>query len=185
MRVASSRVALLGLVSLFLLPLVIAWLMYVGVIDFRPAKTVNRGELVQPPVEVLWPEPIVKLDIETGWVLLHALPENCGELCSRDIEGLARIRRALGRDAERVRTVHLSPVPVDPDGISEIEPGAFRLWDGSGKLPAQLQDISGNGIYLIDPLGKIMLYYRPGSDPNDIKHDLERLLMYGKTDPQP
>jgi cytochrome oxidase Cu insertion factor (SCO1/SenC/PrrC family) len=33
-------------------------------------------------------------------------------------------------------------------------------------------------VYLVDPLGNLMMYYRPGADPRDIVQDLEKLLKY-------
>ena len=39
-----------------------------------------------------------------------------------------------------------------------------------------------NSVYLIDPLGNIMLFYAAGFDPNDLKKDLKRLLTWSKLD---
>lgn len=56
----SPRIALLTIAALFFLPLVLAWLMYTGTIEFRPHSTRNLGELVQPPLPVSWAS--VRLD---------------------------------------------------------------------------------------------------------------------------
>jgi hypothetical protein len=37
-------------------------------------------------------------------------------------------------------------------------------------------------LYLLDPLGNIMLFYAAGFDPNDLKKDLKRLLTWSKLD---
>jgi glutathione peroxidase-family protein len=37
---------------------------------------------------------------------------------------------------------------------------------------------STDGIYLIDPQSRIMMYYHPDTDPNDIKSDVEHLLKH-------
>jgi hypothetical protein len=39
-------------------------------------------------------------------------------------------------------------------------------------------------IYLIDPLGNIMMYYAADADPNHIRKDLKRLLTWSKLDEQ-
>jgi len=181
----AAKATLLGLGTLFLLPLVIAWLMYSGIIDYRPGKTSNRGTLLQPPVEARLPQAFEQAGLTGNWILMYVLPMECGKSCRADLAGLRQVRRALGRDGDRVRTVFLSPIPIDAHQIPSIEPGAFRAWDNSGKLPAQLHEIAGDGrTFLIDPLGNIMMHYPSGSKPDDIRKDLERLLKYGKTDPQ-
>jgi hypothetical protein len=42
------RVALVIIAAIFILPLVAAWLMFTGVIEFRPGATRNLGQLVPP-----------------------------------------------------------------------------------------------------------------------------------------
>jgi hypothetical protein len=39
-------------------------------------------------------------------------------------------------------------------------------------------------LYLLDPLGNIMMFYAAGFDPNDLKKDLKRLLTWSKLDEQ-
>ena len=46
---------------------------------------------------------------------------------------------------------------------------------------SQGADVAGS-VYLIDPLGNIMLFYAAGFDPNDLKKDLKRLLTWSKLD---
>jgi hypothetical protein len=31
-------------------------------------------------------------------------------------------------------------------------------------------------LFLLDPLGNLMMYYEPGFDPYDVVHDLKKLL---------
>jgi cytochrome oxidase Cu insertion factor (SCO1/SenC/PrrC family) len=47
------------------------------------------------------------------------------------------------------------------------------------------QAAKGKGrVYLIDPLGNIMMAYESGADPNHIRQDLKRLLTWSKLDEQ-
>lgn len=186
MSAAFSRAALLGLVSLFLLPLVFAWLMYTGVIDWRPEHTRNRGQLVQPPLPAALSGEFELGDLKGHWMLVYPLSWDCGERCREELIGFRQIKRALGRNGDRVRTVLLADEAAQAaamQAINEIDREFAMLTDHA--LQAQLREIgAGHGTYVIDPLGNIMMYYRPGSDPKDMKQDLERLLTYGKTDPQ-
>lgn len=184
----SARVTLVGLSVLFLLPLVTAWLMYTGVIDWQPGETRNHGTLVNPPVAAKLPEEAQERDLTGHWMLLYPVGMECADPCQQDLIGFRQLRRALGRDGERIRVVVLTDGSAEDkhwQAIAEIDEAASLLASSSGMLRAQLQDIRGEeGTYLLDPLNNIMMHYEAGTDTNDIRLDLERLLKYAKTDPQ-
>jgi len=123
----SPRVALLIIAALFFLPLVLAWLMYSGTIEFRPHSTRNFGQLVHPPMPLTWAgvHPDRSTDgplagtFEGHWLILHAVPQPCGEDCLRDIADLRQVHRAAGRQQSRIRLALLH----DTEGykLAEIE----------------------------------------------------------------
>lgn len=188
MSSASAKATLLGLGILFLLPLVIAWLMYSGVIDYRPGETRNRGELVEPPVEAALSGEFDRQGLRGHWMLVYPVSLDCLDRCREELVGLRQVQRALGRDSERVRAALLATEDSQADILRlarEIDPGFVVLAGSADALRAQLSEIGGGrGTYVVDPLGNIMMHYHPGTDPDDIRHDLERLLKYGKTDPR-
>ena len=182
----STKVTLLALTALFLLPLVLAWLMYSGLIEFHPAETSNHGNLVDPPVVARLPPDFEKSELQSHWVLVYPFSEPCEDQCRADLADLRQVRRSLGRDAERVRIVYLVG-EGEKDRVArstaDIDVSALVLADASGMLATQLNRI-GNGAFLIDPLGNVMMHYPAGSDPSGMRRDLEHLLRYAKTDPQ-
>jgi hypothetical protein len=188
MSARSARLTLLTLGLLFFLPLLLAWLMYNGVIDFQPGATNNHGDLVAPPVEARLPEEVEGLDLSGHWIVLYLLPESCDDTCQSYVAGLRQVRRALGRDGERIRTAYLSTTQsagLLGEQISAIDPAAIVFRDSSGMLRSQLDGIGGgDGTYVIDPLGNIMMKYHDGADPNLVRLDLKRILKYAKTDAQ-
>ncbi len=206
----SPRLALLIIAAMFLLPLLLAWMMYSGTLDFRPNSTRNLGSLVEPPVPVDWTV-TVKLSGEanlaarpeqgTGvfdehWVILQPVPAGCDDSCLKKVASLRQIHRASGRQALRIRLALLL-AEFSPEGQAQnllaIYPQFHLIRDPSGLLWEVLggiqQDLSGQtrpatGTYMIDPLGNIMMYYEAGSDPGYIKQDLKRLLTWSKLDEQ-
>ena len=188
MRSGSAKGTLLGLSLLFLLPLVLAWLMYSGVIDYKPAATRNHGTLVNPPVKAGLPEAFQRKGLAGHWLLLYPVAPACGEVCRADLLGLIQVRKALGREADRTRTVVVTGAKPEDEAwqnIPDIESETSVISDSSGMLRGQLNNIEGGaGTFLIDPMGNIMMHYRAGADPNDIRLDLKRLLKYAKTDSQ-
>jgi len=199
----SPRVALLVIAALFFLPLVLAWLMYTGTIEFQPHSTRNLGQLVQPPVPVDWAG--VSLD-ENGtqpvgaafarhWLILHAVPRPCNESCLQQVTDLRQIHRASGRQQSRLRLalLHDFEDPEDKAALTGIYAEFQLIENPRGDLWRTLDQVATPGeppttargsTYLIDPLGNIMLFYAAGYDPNDLKSDLKRLLTWSKLDEQ-
>jgi len=208
----SSRAALLFIAAVFLLPLVLAWLMYNKTIDFQPASTRNLGELVQPPVAVNWdgivlaPWPgredhgtqgsSVTEALNGHWVVLHVVPDLCQAPCIEAIRQLHQVYRASGRHQARIRIALLlnESAPSGAAWRPEAFSIAFRLLEyPRNGLRETLDRIAGmrsspvessGSTYLIDPLGNIMMFYEAGSDPNHLNKDLKRLLTWSKLDEQ-
>jgi cytochrome oxidase Cu insertion factor (SCO1/SenC/PrrC family) len=184
----SPKLILILLSLMFLIPLTLAWLMYSGVIDYRPVSHVNKGMLIEPPVKADLPEKFRHPGLYQHWVLVYPLPSSCSDPCRQILFGLRQFHRALGRDGNRVALVLLAETRPDEQFLEEIEkldPGFNVISDNTGKLSLQLKQLAdGSGIFIIDPLGNIMMNYPPEPDPNDILADMERLLQYAKTDPQ-
>ena len=192
----SPRVALLIIAALFIVPLVLAWLMYAGTFDYRPASTRNLGNLVEPPVPMSW-NPlwvVAGADSDTEgvlaghWVVLKDIRGPCGPDCVAEVTSLRQVHRAAGRQQGRIRRALLlpdDPPPALADKLTAIYPKFLLLEDPSGQLrDALAQAAAGHRDYLIDPLGNIMMSYASGSDPNDLKQDLKRLLTWSKLDEQ-
>lgn len=193
----SPRLALLIIASMFMLPLAVAWLMYSGVIDYNPVETRNLGELVQPAV------PVTLENLEWNgadktpgealgghWVILYALPSECDDACLDEAASLRQVHRAAGRNQLRLRLLLLGDTPAETDEqLAMVSEKFHRATDESGTLTAALDQVAADhaapadgSVYLIDPLGNIMLFYAAGFDPNDLKKDLKRLLTWSKLD---
>ena len=199
----SPRVALLIIAALFFLPLLLAWLMYSGVIDFHPQSTRNLGRLVQPPLPMSWEG--VYLHEEDGqpvgqafaghWLILRAVPRPCTEACLTDIAGLRQVHRAAGRQQSRIRLALLhdfddAEASCNLQSIYDVfqllrnpDNSLWQTLEGVARAGEPGAPASGS-TFLIDPLGNIMLFYAAGSDPNDLKSDLKRLLTWSKLDEQ-
>ena len=196
------RLALLIIAALFVLPLVLAWLMYSGTVDFKPGSTHNLGKLVEPPVPIDWKvtvgqpdEADLTAEFEQGdgifnelWVILRPVPADCDDSCLKKVTDLRQIHRASGRQQLRIRLALLLDdySPADQaQSLLAIYPQFNLIKDSSGLLRKALEEIQQNlsgragparGVYIIDPLGNIMMYYEDCNDPGFIKQDLERLI---------
>jgi cytochrome oxidase Cu insertion factor (SCO1/SenC/PrrC family) len=188
----SPRASLLIIAAMFLLPLLLAWFMYNGTIDYKPAATRNFGQLVEPPVPLNWQDAIMLPGSDAPglnaaeafsdkWVILYPVPDPCLDTCLQAVSALRQIHRAAGRQQARIRIALL----IRDNGSLSIEStlrdtyARFQLIrDPDGKVASTLQraTVEPGAVYLIDPLGNIMMTYKEGADPNKLKQDLKRLL---------
>jgi hypothetical protein len=191
----SARTVLLIIAGMFLMPLVLAWLMYNGTIDFKPASTRNFGRLVEPPVPMSWagigmisPGENAAERFDGHWVVLYRVADSCKEDCLEEISGLRQIHKASGRHQPRIRMALLlneSQADIMVNRLQGIYQKFHLIRDPAGILLNALDKAgAGDNAYLIDPLGNIMMAYEAGSDPNHLKQDLKRLLTWSKLDEQ-
>jgi len=191
-----GRIQLVLLFLAFLAPVLIAWLTF----SFRPEEgadtTIANGTLVQPPrplpsvrLRRLSGDPFPSEDLNGRWTLLYIDATSCGEFCQEQLYNITQTRLALGKDVRRVQRMLLFAPGADVARIAEAvtrsggldvtvtaEPGVFETFLEPLRLHADEQVLSARRIYIIDPLGNLMMYYPPGGDPKGMLRDLLRLL---------
>jgi len=188
------RFFLLFLIALFIVPLLLAWLL-VG--HWQPSSTVNHGELLAPaqPVPHLQVQQadgqlLNKAYLQKHWTLTYIGSGGCAAApCRQALYKIRQVRLALGKDMSRAQTLYMTtekPAPRLLDWLDR-EHGAMT----TGMIDAQtLRFFSqafpdgsaavGEWVYLIDPLGNLLMRYHVDANPKGILEDLERLLKYSK-----
>lgn len=146
----------------------------------RDART-NYGELlaVGPIPEIagarLDGTPFRISELKGKWVLLHVAPGGCAEACQRELYATRQARTIQGRERERVQRVWLIADESTPSHeLLEQHPELLvaRVREESVRvLPA-----GGQAIYLVDPLGNLVLRYPEDPDIKRLSKDLGRLL---------
>ena len=192
-RRGRGRWQLAALFLIFALPVVVAWVIYATRDDWTPAEATAAGALVHPAR----PAPELALTAADGttislealvaddWTLLVHAPEGCARDCRDRLQVLANTRLALGEDMHRGALALIlgpgAPLPEQaalPPGLQTArlpDAGAAQAL-GSWLAPPAGAPAAEQGIYLVDPLGNLMMYYAPGEDPKGILRDLRRLL---------
>ena len=185
-----SRLGLIGLAALFFLPLLLAFWLYYGT-DWRPAGGAEHGALIDPPrplpdVALLRPD-----GTSTGagflrgdWRLVYVGSGACDPGCREALVKSRQVRLALDKDVNRVARVFLyAGSPPDPGYLASEHPdlAAAGLDDDAGRsvLAAFPQDpppMTAGHLYIVDPLGNLMMRYPADAAPRAILSDLERLL---------
>ncbi len=178
-----ARRTLLLVVAVFALPLVLAWVFTVGPLEWRPAKSVNHGVLLEPPLRLNshgvmnGTGAALSLDSVAGdWFLVVLSGTACTEACQRLLQIAERIRIAVGRDMSRVNLALLGPADGAP-----VSHRQSWLLPADGKLLGALRRAAGepqlNTVLLIaDHQGFVVLLYPPAEEGPGALDDLKRLL---------
>lgn len=196
---AASRKKLILIFALFFVPLLLAtiWLQIVKAGGGAWGNT-SRGELIAPAVPLtefalteLNSNASFELDDVRGkWTILYAPGSDCTDECLKTLYDIRQARLALNHRMERVQRVLL--VPNDPAFSSETleEQQGLRVVTGNSELRATLEqqieaaqsamETKSNLIYLIDPLGNLMMRYTPDQLPRPLFKDLKHLLKVSR-----
>lgn len=178
-----SRATLVLIFALFVSPLVVAWLLnFTG--DFKPAATVNTGTLVQPVRPVGTPAlvDVAGAALDKGyfkgkWTFVFRLAGECDELCRKTLYVLRQVRLAQGKNIDRVQRLLLTDASAPEDWAGEVAGHYPGLTLARPAMAADAAPFAPAGkIFLVDPLGNLMMEYAPDADPRGMIKDLERLL---------
>lgn len=177
----SGRWTLALIFAVCVIPFVASYLVFYL---WPPQSRMNYGTLIDPR-----PFPAAALERVDGsrfsiaelkgrWVMVHVDGSACGEPCRRKLYQMRQVRLTQGREIGRIERVWL----VRDDG--PVDSALMREYDGThvaragaatfSALPAERD--AADHIYLIDPLGNLMLRFPKDADPSRMKKDLERLL---------
>lgn len=177
----------LALIALaFFGPLVLAAWLYFGGQGLQPRSRTNHGALLQPIVNVteVLPDTAIAAHVGTSWLLIYVNEGDCDDACGQALYTLRQSRLMLGNDMDRLERVFLHGESA-PDTVflADEHAGLITLKDGSltelleNKKPA---DLAAGGYFLIDPLGNLVMYFRPGLDPGEMVEDIEHLLKLSR-----
>ena len=181
-----------ALAALFLLPLVASFWLYYGT-GWRPAGRVNHGELIQPPR----PLPAVALPpvplghgmgqppdptlFRSKWTLVYVGDGSCDASCRGTLYVMRQTQFALGTDMTRLRRVFLVTANCCARDYLAREHAGMTVVDAAGAAGAQLLSRfpatdRTHTLFVVDPLGNLMMRYDVRRDPRGLLVDLKRLL---------
>jgi cytochrome oxidase Cu insertion factor (SCO1/SenC/PrrC family) len=187
-----GRLTLFLLLAVFLAPAVGGWLWFHFGDDFSQR---NYGTLYQPA------RPLTDISFvnESGeaeslsnmrgtWLLAYVGEGACTSACLQQLDKLSRVRLSQSKNVKRIRAAYFSS---DGPHFAEVEQirgampnGTLGSLDGDAmdRLVSKLArdgetrgDVMGR-IYLIDPIGNLVLSYETDADPSKMRKDLSRLL---------
>lgn len=188
MQRRGRKIFLLMLVF-FVVPIIVVILMYHY--NWKP-QGASLGQLVQPPRLLSSP---IELKNDLGeslkpefwkekWSVVY-VAENCEKVCLDKLHDMRQLHASLYKDIARSQRVLITSTQnvneiksKYPDLIVINQPvsnvaaltGEFQVNDADAK--------TSNRLYLVDPLGHLMMTYQPSVPLADVRKDITRLLRY-------
>ncbi|MGZ3237948.1 MAG: SCO family protein [Burkholderiaceae bacterium] len=183
---AEGRWKLFVVLAVCAFPLIASYVTYYVI---KPQSRTNYGSLIDPR---LYPIPQVgttaldgkplTLDAFKGkWIMLQISDSECQEPCKKKLFEMRQLRLMQGKDMDRIERVWLvtDDKPIETILIREYDgmhilrgkPEVLKAW-----LPVEQNTTFTDHMYLIDPLGNLMMRFPKDADPNKVKKDLAKLL---------
>jgi hypothetical protein len=182
----SGRWKLLAVLAVCASPLIFSYLTYYVI---KPSGRTNYGTLIDPrahPIPALGSTDLegkpLTLDAWKGkWIMLQAAPGDCQQACKDQLVKIRQLRIMQGKGMERIERVWLitdnAPLDIELmkviDGAHfvRVKPDAVKAW-----LPVEQGGNATDHLYLIDPLGNLMMRFPKDPEPNKVTKDIGKLL---------
>ncbi len=181
-----NKITLLLVIAACAAPLIFSYLTYYVI---KPESRTNYGALIDPRAH---PIPTLSLKTLDGqpadlhqyqgkWIFLMVDGAACDKACKEKLFYMRQIRLTQGKEMDRIERVWLvtDTVPLETvlmreyDGthLLRAKSEELRAW-----LPTETETKIENHLYMIDPLGNLMMRFPQSGDPNKIKKDIIKLL---------
>jgi hypothetical protein len=173
-----QRSLLVLLFLLFFVPIAASFILYYGV-GWRPGGNTSHGELYSPARPL--PSGAAQLTSKK-WLLVYAGNGACDENCRRSLVFARQTRLSLNQEMTRVTNVFLATADCcdrayltgeHPD-LAVVDVAADpALAQVAAALPATDREHS---LYVVDPLGNLVMRYDTRTEPRGLLDDLKKLL---------
>lgn len=187
----AGRTKLVVLFLLFLLPVAASYLAYYV---FPSQQRTNYGQLIEPQRDLpnvsvvgLDGKPLALSSLRGRWVLLTVDSAACERDCADKLWMMRQVRLTTGKDRDRLERVWLvtDSGPVQPQLLAEHQGAVVARADAgafAAALPvdAQAGTQLSDHVWVIDPLGHVMMRFPKQADPNRVKKDITKLLKVSR-----
>ena len=156
---------------------------------YQPDGRVNYGELM---ADKQLPDATLKLtdgkvfalsQLRGKWLFVTVDDAVCDAYCEKKLWQIRQVRKTQGKYPERIERVWLITGGGQPVARLRSEFEGTWLVDTAGSTVLEALPHAGarsDHIYLVDPLGNLVLRYPRDADPSRMKKDLDRLLRVSR-----
>ena len=184
---------LITIIGWFFIPLAIAITWYKLLPeDYRPASMTNNGELLDPvftltefSYQSLKGEPFSNKQVEKVWTLLHFIEGECDASCSESLYNTRQMRVSFGKDIDRLNRVAVVRGAIMGESNQKMwasHPDLTVLISAGNGMGQQIEkqvsgfDRNSNAVFLLDPLGNVVMRFPVSLEVKLMKKDIKKLL---------
>jgi cytochrome oxidase Cu insertion factor (SCO1/SenC/PrrC family) len=181
-----GRQLLLILAAIFLVPVIVAFALYYGDL-WRPGGSASKGELINPA------RPLTIAGLRTAdgqsaatnvlqgkWSLIYLGDGACDTDCRNALTFGRQSRLALNNEMTRVQRVFLATGNCcAAEYLAQEHPGLIALDASAPEAQSLLAQFPGDHarvLYIVDPLGNLMMRHDASQTSKDLLSDLKKLL---------
>jgi len=185
----NGRLQLVLIAAVFFGPLMLAWLLYDPGSAAPRGSTTAHGELIAvvklvPDANLGVPREQQNSPYPGRWTLVHVGNGICDERCSTSLYETRQVRKSLGKADQRVQRIYflLDGTSLDA-ATAEQHPGLQVFAPNhtlTGEFVAAIKPFDTRSVFLVDPLGNLMMRFAPDTDMKDMPQDLKKLLKISK-----
>ena len=184
----NGRKILLILAVIFLLPFTVAATLHL--LQLKPGGR-SYGDLVKPPLSLKFPvlhdvhgKPFGAAQWQKKWSIVTIDTAGCAEACQGQVYMLRQVHTSLGKETHRVQRVLLVPAEIKDEVFNDLQkkyPDLIILVGADAETVKFAGEFNVAGqpagrVYLVDPLGNLMMTYSENKDPKGLRKDLTQLL---------
>ena len=188
MRNTSGRWKMIAVLLVCAAPVIASYFTYYVI---RPEGRRNYGELIDPQrplpsltTTTLDGKPVELTSLKGQWLLMSVASAACDGACQQRLYFQRQLREALGKEKDRLDWVWLvnDAAAVDKRLLPALSTSTVLRAPAAGLaqwLPAEMDRGLEDHIYLVDPLGNLMMRFPANMDAAGAakaKRDLDRLL---------
>jgi hypothetical protein len=182
----AGRWKLLAVLAVCAAPLIASYFSYFVI---KPSGRTNYGDILDPRLYPIPPLASTSLDgkplgldaYKGKWIMLQIGGGDCQEACKKQLFAMRQLRLMQGKEMERVERVWLITDATPLDTVLMREYDGTRMLRASKEAVAKWLPVEQGGkaddhMYLIDPLGNLMMRFPKDADPSKVKKDISKVL---------
>ena len=190
-----NKLFIVLIIVVFCSPIIFSWLaLKTDIVSIR--GTSNKGELITPPrpiqdIALIEPLNDQRQDSMHGkWSMVY-VARRCDQVCMDNVYRMRQLHIAMDKHSLRVQKVLLLTEQTPQSMIDQLTSFAgqqfmdlsnvnvdelintFRFSEGEDPF-------NQHRLYIVDPMGNLMMRYQPDVNPRDIMKDLKKLLKFSR-----
>lgn len=174
----------------FVGPVVLAYIMFFFV-DVK--SFVNHGEILNPIVHVSSfkltdeaDEIIPQAELTYKWRLISFVGKDCDQACVSRLYDTRQIHRSLGKNQHRLSRMFVHLEPAGEDLVKLIDAEHENVIHVNGEVSTIIEalginirndvSVTNNEVYIMDPMGNVMMRFTQDQPNQEFLFDLKKLL---------